>query len=212
MRSDDTAPSLLLVWTDVDPLHEDDFNRWYDEEHVVERVAVPGIYAGSRYRARGSGRRYLGLYWAEHLDVFRSCAYRRAFQYQSDWSIANLERMRNPMRRVCGIAAQYRWGIGAWLAVARLGRPSEDAELRELHGLTGSVQSMPGVVSAHLIVPDHELSASLPAESTVDRVLDPIILVETSSETAADAAARFVKDNGMSGETATLQLLWHLAA
>ncbi len=25
---------LLMRWTDVDPQHEAEFNRWYDEEHL----------------------------------------------------------------------------------------------------------------------------------------------------------------------------------
>ena len=33
---------LLLVMIDVEPAHEEDFNRWYSEEHVPERLRCPG--------------------------------------------------------------------------------------------------------------------------------------------------------------------------
>jgi hypothetical protein len=37
-------PGLLFVWTDVDDeSFEDEFNRWYDEEHIEERVRIPGV-------------------------------------------------------------------------------------------------------------------------------------------------------------------------
>ena len=35
------ANGLLLFMTDIDPAHEDEFNRWYEEEHLGERMAIP---------------------------------------------------------------------------------------------------------------------------------------------------------------------------
>ena len=34
------AMGELFIWTDVDPAHEQDFNRWYDTEHMQERAAL----------------------------------------------------------------------------------------------------------------------------------------------------------------------------
>ena len=33
-----TGEGLLLVAIDVDPLHDAELNRWYDEEHIAERI------------------------------------------------------------------------------------------------------------------------------------------------------------------------------
>jgi len=46
-RSTAVRQGMLLVCTNVDPAHEDDFNRWYDREHVNERVAIPGFVSGA---------------------------------------------------------------------------------------------------------------------------------------------------------------------
>ena len=35
-------PTILVVMMEVDPRHEDDFNRWYNEEHLRERLGIPG--------------------------------------------------------------------------------------------------------------------------------------------------------------------------
>ena len=32
---------LLVVVVDVLPEHEDEFNRWYDEEHIPQKRATP---------------------------------------------------------------------------------------------------------------------------------------------------------------------------
>src|SRR5262249_7452548 len=32
---------LLMVYCDVPAEHEEEFNRWYNEEHIPERLAIP---------------------------------------------------------------------------------------------------------------------------------------------------------------------------
>jgi hypothetical protein len=39
---------MLLTSMDIDPADEADFNRWYDREHIEERVAIDG------FRRRGA--------------------------------------------------------------------------------------------------------------------------------------------------------------
>src|ERR1700722_3894443 len=41
---------LVMAWTDVDPAHEHEFNRWYDEEHIGRLLDVPGFLSAGRYR------------------------------------------------------------------------------------------------------------------------------------------------------------------
>ena len=44
---------LLMVWAEVPAEIEDDFNRWYVEEHLAERLSVPGVLSAARYEASG---------------------------------------------------------------------------------------------------------------------------------------------------------------
>ncbi|MDR0380245.1 MAG: hypothetical protein LBI62_09970 [Candidatus Accumulibacter sp.] len=37
------ALGQLLIWTNVEAIHEQDFNRWYDRKHMEERVRIPGF-------------------------------------------------------------------------------------------------------------------------------------------------------------------------
>src|SRR6266478_6810439 len=37
---------LLMVWADVPADKEAEFNRWYNEEHLAERQAIPGFLNG----------------------------------------------------------------------------------------------------------------------------------------------------------------------
>jgi hypothetical protein len=66
---------LLMVWADIDPQHEAEYNRWYDEEHVPHLLKIPGFLAGGRYQALKGSPKYLALYELESVDVLRSAAF-----------------------------------------------------------------------------------------------------------------------------------------
>jgi len=46
------ANGLLLFMTDIDPALEGEFNRWYEEEHLDERMAIPGFITARRLPMR----------------------------------------------------------------------------------------------------------------------------------------------------------------
>ena len=73
---------LLMAWTDVDPEHEAEFNRWYDEEHIGRLLAVPGFLSAGRYRALRGGPKYLAMYELEDHNVLRSAAFIDTIRYQ----------------------------------------------------------------------------------------------------------------------------------
>ena len=73
---------LLMAWTDVDPAHEDEFNRWYDTEYLGRLLAVPGFLVGARYRALRGGPKYLAMFELEDHTVLRSAAYADAVRSQ----------------------------------------------------------------------------------------------------------------------------------
>lgn len=77
---------LLMVWTDVDPEYEAEFNRWYDEEHIKHLLQVPGFLNAGRYVALKGGPKYLAMYELEDQNVLRTSAFLDAVRYQpSPW-------------------------------------------------------------------------------------------------------------------------------
>jgi hypothetical protein len=67
--------ALLLVVVDVDPEHEDEFNRWYDEEHIPEKRATRGFRSARRYASHDQPGRYLAVYEIDDADVVTSAEY-----------------------------------------------------------------------------------------------------------------------------------------
>ncbi|MGL5389462.1 MAG: hypothetical protein ACRDCA_27045 [Serratia sp. (in: enterobacteria)] len=175
---------MLFVATDVAAQDEADFNQWYDREHVEERVRVPGFLSGTRYQALQGGRKYLGLYKTASLASFTSQAYRNAFSQQTPWSVASLDKMRDPMRRVCTVEAVTGQGSGSHLSIITL-EPADLGILKDhITHLGAQLAELPGFVRSSLLVPDAELSSPLPKESRENRQLLPMLLIESSSAEA----------------------------
>lgn len=176
---------MLFVATDIELEDEADFNQWYDLEHVEERARIPGFISSARYEAVEGGPKYLGLYRTQSLDAFTTPAYIAAFGNQTSWSIANLDRMRNPRRRVCAVETAAGKGSGSWLTVLPVSTAQDAQSLGEQIAALGEVLAdQPGFVHAYLLTPDATLSTPLPREDRTGVVLTPLFIIETSDEAA----------------------------
>ena len=77
---------LLMVWTDVPAEHEAEFNRWYNEEHLAERLSVPGFLSAARYEAVRGGPKHLAYYELESVAVLESEAYKYVQDHPTEWT------------------------------------------------------------------------------------------------------------------------------
>ena len=77
---------LLMVWCDVPAAKEDDFNRWYNEEHLAERLAIPGFLSGARYEAVKGGPKHLAYYELESAEVLLTPAYKKVQANPTAWT------------------------------------------------------------------------------------------------------------------------------
>jgi hypothetical protein len=71
-----TPQGLLQIMTDVAPEFEDEFNQWYEQEHLAERMAIPGFIRARRFKALEGSPKYLALYDLASPDVLNCEAYR----------------------------------------------------------------------------------------------------------------------------------------
>ncbi|KVN06080.1 DUF4286 family protein [Burkholderia stagnalis] len=197
----------LCVWTDIDPLHEADFNAWYDREHMQERVAIPGFRYARRFRATDPGpRKYLALYVTDTLDVFRSDAYRHAFTQQTPWSLANFGRMSATQRRVGELTIEAGDGEGVHLAMFVL--PPARLDVPLLRERVDAAVREPGIHAARLFRTEPELSAPI-GDPAARPLADALVLIEGSD---ADAARRVAVELAGHDDVRTFDLLWRIAA
>jgi len=215
MNSDKTR-GLLCIWTGVDPQHDLDFNRWYDREHMQERVAIPGFQSARRFAAIGDcPRPYLALYYTDTLAVFRSDAYRQAFANQTAWSLENFKRMRGTQRRVGALSVEAGDGEGGALALFvvppdRLAQAGVRAQLQQA---LAAVAAQDHVIRATLLETDAGLSTPVTADA-VAAPADGLVMVEaTRPAVAAEHARALSASLGLAAdEVYSFQSLWRLGA
>lgn len=90
---------LLFVTMEPPPALEDEFNDWYDTEHVPERAGLPGFETALRFRCVDGWPRYLALYDLAKVGALREPAYAAvAGDNSSPWSKRVLARVRGLCR------------------------------------------------------------------------------------------------------------------
>ncbi|AJK49286.1 DUF4286 family protein [Burkholderia plantarii] len=216
-------PGQLCIWTDTDARTEDDFNAWYDREHMQERVAIAGFRHARRFLANdGGARRYLALYETEALAVFRSDAYRRAFTVQTDWSLRSFARMRDTQRRVGELVFEAGAGEGGRLALF-VAPPAAIAAAAWREAAGAAARGTPGLHAVRVFATDASLSAPLATggDATTHGEAaarttpgDALVLVEGSTNGSVHAAAArlaALADLDPAGVRG-FDLLWRLAA
>jgi hypothetical protein len=70
MTAEAPDSAIMIALTNSVPGREAEFNAWYDDIHVKDLVAVPGIVAAQRYLAVPSGDAPAALY--QYLTIYRT--------------------------------------------------------------------------------------------------------------------------------------------
>jgi hypothetical protein len=209
---------MLLTSMDVDAAHEADFNRWYDREHLEERVAIDGFVEARRYVAEDGAPKYLSLYSTATFEVLSSPAYRKALANQTEWSKATIARFKNMIRGVARITISHGKGRGAALGIIRI-RPASGAheKLRDALRAELDPHSLDGVISMHVIENDPVLSKPLTdnASDSDPGAGDWFVLIDATDIAPAEVAVRRLTDNiafrPIVISSGTYRLLWDIA-
>lgn len=77
---------IYLVYTDIDPQDDEEFNAWYNTEHLPELLALPGFLSAARYEATKGGPKYLAVYELESVDARETPEYKEWRAAPSPWS------------------------------------------------------------------------------------------------------------------------------
>lgn len=204
---------MLLTSMNVDAADEAEFNRWYDREHLEERVAIPGFLEARRYVAHDGNPKYLSLYSTETFEVLDSPAYRTALANQTAWSKANIARFKDMIRGVARITISHGVGRGAVLGIIRL-RPAGGGEDQLRAALREQLDpaKLDGIISMHLLENDPALSKPLTDNPSTAGAGDWFVLIDATGVNAIPAAmARFAAFKSQTVSSGIYRLMFDLA-
>lgn len=192
--------AAVLIWNDVVREGRDEFYRWHDNEHMPERLALPGFRRGRRLRKPGHSPEWLTIYEAADVSALVSPEYVARLNAPTPATTSALKYFRNTSRAVCRRVHSVGSGIGGHVLAMRLAFAAErdDVVCRYLEqDAFPRAASRVGIVACHLYAADRSASYVDTAESSTRKFDVPAwtVLCEASTPEAAEQA-RHVIDGG----------------
>lgn len=84
MTVEASGRAVLVVHVEVDEADVEELNRWYEEEHGPERMAMPGFVSMRRFQSYDGAARFLAIYELESPDAATSPTYMS--QIPTEWA------------------------------------------------------------------------------------------------------------------------------
>ena len=145
--------AFVAIWHGIQTGGEDEYRAWHTQEHMPERLGVPGFLQGRRYVDWSlQPHPTFTLYEGAHIETFRSPGYLARLNDPTEWSNRVQPTMTNFLRGGCETLFSFGNGIGGAIATIRLSAPAGGGESFEgrLAGETLALRGNPAVTSIHI--------------------------------------------------------------
>ena len=126
-KTSSDTPGVLLVLNDVVEIVDEEFNRWYQQQHVPERLGIPGFETARRYRAVDGKPAYMAVYECASIGVLASKTYLERLANPTDWTKKVMPSFRNMLRSACRETWSAGTGVGGGAIVVQC-KPIEGRE------------------------------------------------------------------------------------
>ncbi len=175
----------VAIWHDIAPEGRDAFYAWHGQEHMPERVAIPGFRRGRRYVALDADLEFFNLYEVSDPSVLTGADYKARLNDPTPWTVETVQHFRHVARSLCRVAATAGPGDGGLVATWRYDVPDDRVAAhadRIAAGLLTDLANRPGIAGTHLLVADTEASAVDTEERRVrgeaNRIPGTVLIVE----------------------------------
>jgi len=187
---------MLIVYNEVKPPHERDFNEWYNREHIDERVNLPGFHRARRYVAVRASPKYLATYECDTVTDLATPGYLALLADQTPWSQAVMARFTYFRRLTLRVQVDLAHGAaGALTTVRFVPDPAMRAPLLDwLRETLPRAIARPGMVGAAVAENDLEIANAPLQSKSMDHPkadeIEWVVLLEGADPAATSAAAR----------------------
>ncbi len=93
--------AILFVMNDICNDVEDEFNTWYETQHVPERLAIDGFLSASRWHTSSRSQAYMATYRCSGTDTLEQPAYLERLENPTEWTRRMMPQFKNMVRSVC---------------------------------------------------------------------------------------------------------------
>lgn len=199
MRKDMHA--FLAIWSDITEDWANEWYRWHTDEHMPERVAIPGFLAGRRYErvdqplahevpADRRLQHCFMMYEGEKLTTFNSDAYIERLNNPTAWTRKVAPGFANFARGACQLKFSAGDGYGGVMLLLRFdsgaGAGADDlsaATLDSLDHFVSTLPGLPGITAAHFglcrpEITDVETNEKKARAATGEARFDSVMMIE----------------------------------
>jgi hypothetical protein len=177
---------VLAIWNGITDSAEAEFIRWHIQEHIPERVGLPGFLRGRRYIAYEGHPKYFNFYETDTVQSLESPAYRDRLNSPTPWTQSVIREFKDTSRTICDVVASLGRGEGAWVeAIQIIGTTDNNAFAKRFDDdFLTAISRQDGIVGVHLL---RGIAPNLPAmtaetklRSQPDARCDGILLIEAA--------------------------------
>ena len=146
--------AAMVLSFDVEAGAIAEHDQWHTQEHMPERLSIPGFRRGSRWIAEDGGPRYFVIYEVRDLAVLTGPDYLARLNNPTPWTTKLMTSYRGMRRGLCTLRASTGAGLGhALLAIHYSPAAGRERELHEwlAHEALPGMASRPGFASAHVL-------------------------------------------------------------
>ena len=181
---------LLCVMNDIAPACDRrDYEAWYQQDQVPDRLGIPGFLSARRYRRlNGPRAEFLTFYETATPQVLCSAPYLKRLAEPTDWTARIMAHFRTMSRSICRVALdEGQAGAGGLLALIA----QQEAPAMGLEAQLSAMLKQPGVTRVRIWRADPTVTVPSPEEKLRpggDGSFATIIVVEGTNAEMINAA------------------------
>ena len=182
---------VIAIWNGITPQGRAEFYAWHINEHMPERVGIPGFRRGRRYIAADAATHpeFFTLYETETPQVTQGIDYANRLNAPTPWTRTATAEFRDTFRSLARVVESRGPGMGVAMLTVRF----DIDEAEALLPLLRAAAAMPRVTGAHLCIADRVASAVRSAESqSRSDIQEPpaqFLMLEATDTAALDGLA-----------------------
>jgi hypothetical protein len=143
--------AAMLLSFDVEAGAIEEHDRWHTQEHLPERLSIPGFLRGTRWVASEGSPRYMVVYEVDRLETLASEGYLARLDSPTPWTQKMMPHYRGMSRGLCNILGSLGVGQGGVAGLIRFTPRATDCVRWLLEEGLPSMLEAPGIGSAHLL-------------------------------------------------------------
>ena len=196
--------AVVAIWNGIDPDTREQFYDWHVNEHMPERVGIPGFRRGRRFVAADAETHpeFFTLYEADTMEVLKGTDYANRLNDPTPGTRANTAKFLDTFRALSRVLVSHGPGMGAAMLTIRF--DCDETHLIAIRALVRAASQARRVTGAHLCRADAAASLMRTTE-TKDRtdVRTPPAVFVMVEAVDADALTDILLDRALGGAGAT---------